>query len=118
MSMNRERPLLISNPPLNDNWETWFFIEDGNELTGLFKLALEEHHISPHSHPRVLELFAGDAPISYLLDKWGWTDFTCIDWKQSKVALAPPPKRWVYMDLDVMLRRLFMGGDLSEIQHL
>lgn len=44
-----------------------------------FTSFLQTHKLSPETHPRILDLCAGDGGLARMAADMGWTDITCID---------------------------------------
>lgn len=62
-----------------------------------------EFHVTPETHPKVVELAAGDGPIAKLLVKRGWRpeNITCVDRDESPNPMVPGVK-WMYIDLPTL----------------
>lgn len=87
--MGEGNPLLIENPEQNLTRFGAFFLED-EEWINILQENLTLRKITPTSHPRALELFAGRGPIVATLAQWGWSNLTCIDRAVSPDPIAPP----------------------------
>jgi hypothetical protein len=98
--------LFISQPPVNTvpPHERRYLL--GSAIHEIVAEQLDLAHASPATHPKVLELFAGDAPLSYWLSRRGWSNFTCIDMAMSPTSLAPDNTTWIYANLQELITRL------------
>ncbi|MFC1790734.1 hypothetical protein ACFLZP_04610 [Patescibacteria group bacterium] len=73
----------------------------------------EEYQITPQSHPRAVELFAGDAPHAAIMTRLGWRarDIVCIDYRRSRDPLVRGVQ-WRYYDLHHLSLALMVDGEI------
>lgn len=121
MNKAESPPLIISEPQKNPEvYYTRFFLTEPVMVEMLFK-NFEHNHITPQTHPQVLELFAGDAPITHLLAQKGWKNFTCMDmYKSFGPPLFPDSTTWIYIDLKQLahcIEKKDEPGEIKSLQH-
>jgi hypothetical protein len=116
MSMRNER-IVISDPPPSRTPETHRNAFNYYRWEELLQDWLGET-ITPQSHPRALELFAGDGPIAEYLYKQGWRNITCIDFEKSDTHFEASGVAWKYVDLEELLVSINMHEIPHEIDSL
>ena len=110
--------MFIENPPENEVpiWYRRAVLRDN--LTDIFHRNLKRSKITPESHPKVLELFAGDGPLADELHQLGWRDITCVDRAKSPDPIAPKDTQWLYINLWSTAFGLKTGNDISKLESM
>lgn len=80
---------------------------DDPQLQHAILRRLDVCSITPHSHPRVVDVASGDGPVALLLSQRGWPagQITCVDQHFSKNPLVKGAN-WLYWDLRALASAL------------
>lgn len=107
--------VVIDRPTINmldECYRRWSYTDC--EARKIADQLIEDHNLNPDSHPKVIELCAGDGSVLANLRERGWNpeNMTAVDKHISPDALVPC--EWLYADLE-KFDILLAEKDLKEI---
>ena len=104
--------LIIENPVNNGNFYRRYAFESLHFRPNFYRF-LDLKEITPKTHPKVVDLCAGDGSISKLLTDKGWNprDLTCVDLYKSPTPLVNGVT-WRYWDLEELADHLKILRDI------
>ncbi len=106
----------IENPelnPIDQGLRRWTY-ELGNRTKKRFVEHLKEDGVTPLTHPKAIDLCAGDGSMAQILIENGWSpkNITCVDQFVTKTPLADGAK-WKYINLGALASSLKIEEDLE-----
>lgn len=115
--------IIISNSGLNEDpyRDFSYRIQEENFRHSLFGQLMHER-VTPITHPKAVDLCAGDGCLARILVDNGWKEanLTCIDRYKSPTPLVPDA-RWFYWDLEQLYlhleRRLSLPEEVLSFRH-
>ena len=100
--MGRTPEIIIGHPGLNrDNFRSYSY-DNQNDPEG-FRGLLELNRVTPSTHPRAIDLCAGDGSFARMLVDNGWQeeDMTCVDIARTETPLVPKAT-WLFWDVEAL----------------
>jgi hypothetical protein len=111
--------IVIANPRLNtDSYRRWSY---GSDPEG-FRSVLAIKGITPISHPKAVDLCAGDGSFARMLVENGWNeeDITCVDRFHTTTPLVSQ-STWLYWDLralaSAVMQQLPIPTEVASYRH-
>ena len=104
--------ILIPHPEINKDKHRGYSYKNP-ELKSLISDQIQLWHVSPTTHPRVVDLCSGDGSLAHMMTELGWQpdNITCID-----LCISPTPKvqdvHWKYMNLKNLAFSLKYNWDI------
>lgn len=105
--------IIIPNPHINDSWTRRHAHTAGD--CAMFMPTIDLWGLTAQSHPKVVELCAGDGPWAKAFADAGWNpqDITCIDIARTNTPLIDGAK-WLHWDLDALAQGIIEDRELPD----
>lgn len=106
--------IVIPYPELSMRQLTDYSYRD-SEVHEVFRHLLKQRGLTPTTHPRTVDLYAGAGSFARLFVDNGWdeTNMVCIDKFHPPTPLVPKAT-WLYWDLDELGEAIVLGEPLPQ----